>query len=238
MIEINSKEQVLRMGDLSSPVPRQPDFVITVRYLRAQGTGDVISVGVELTDPTRNLSETRRYTVQTELLTALDIHKGVISLEKLEELESISQLSAAYGRALSILAYGANSAQALTLKLRQRGFDAEIAQAAVSMLKERGYLREQTDALREAERCLAKGWGQKRIELYLHQRGYSKQDAALAIEELGDLDEVSRCAQMAERKSVAKPADAKEKQKLIAYLIRQGYGMDVIRAAFDEAWNE
>lgn len=238
MIELNSKEQVLPMEDLPALVHVGDPFVITVRYLRAQNTGETICVGVELTDSTRNLSETRRYTVQTELLNGLDIHRGVISREKLEELEHVSRLSAAYARALSILAYGANSAHALALKLRQRGFDAAIAQAAIDLLRDRGYLREQKDALREAERCLAKGWGQKRIELYLRQRGYSTQDAASAMEELGEIDEVARCTQIAVRKSPVPPADAKEKQKLIAYLIRQGYGMSVIRTSFEEAWQE
>ncbi len=238
MIELNSKEQVLPIEDLPLPVRSGDPFVISVRYLRAQSTGETICVGVELTDSTRNLSETRRYTVQTELLNGLDIHRGVISREKLEELEHISRLSAAYARALTILAYGANSAHALTLKLRQRGFDATIAQAAIALLRDRGYLREQKDALREAERCLAKGWGQKRIELYLRQRGYSSQDAACAMEELGEVDEVARCTQMAVRKSPIPPTDAKEKQKLIAYLIRQGYSMSVIRSALDDAWQE
>ena len=238
MIEINTKEQVLRMGDLSAPGQKSDPFVITVRYLRAQSTGETICVGVELTDSIRNLSETRRYTVQTELLNGLNIHKGTISREKLEELEHASRLSAAYARALSILAYGANSAYALSLKLRQRGFDATIADAAIALLRDRGYLREQSDALREAERCLTKGWGQKRSEMYLRQRGYSSDDTVYALQELGEVDEVSRCAQMARRKTHMPPADAKEKQKLIAYLIRQGYSMSVIRASLDEAWQE
>ena len=238
MIEINSKDQVLRMGDLSSPPRASDGFIITVRYLRAQNTGDTICIGVELSDPMRNLSETRRYLVLTEFLNKLGLSKGVISREKLEELERASSLSAAYGRALSILAYGANSAYALTLKLRQRGFDAEMADATVALLRERGYLREQKDARREAERCLSKGWGQKRIELYLRQRGYQNEDIRCALEELGEIDEVARCAQVAARKSATPPADAKEKQKLIAYLIRQGYSMSVIRTAFDEAWEQ
>ena len=102
MIEINTKEQVLRMGDLSAPGQKSDPFVITVRYLRAQSTGETICVGVELTDSIRNLSETRRYTVQTELLNGLNIHKGTISREKLDELEHASRLSAAYARALSL----------------------------------------------------------------------------------------------------------------------------------------
>ena len=238
MIEINSKEQVLRMGDLSSPMQPNDNFIITVRYLRAQNTGEAITVGVELADTLRNLTEARRYTLQTELVGALGLHRGVISREKLDEVEQAAMVSAAYTRALTILAYGANSAQALILKLRQRGFDGETAAQAVELVCERGYLCEESDAKREAERCLAKGWGRRRIEAYLRQRGYTKEAAKLAMEELEDTDEEERCAEVARRKSHASPADEKEKQKLIAYLIRQGYDMTTIRHALPLAWEE
>lgn len=238
MIEINNKEQVIRMDDLSSPSVTDAPFVISVRYLRAQSTGEAITVGVELTDTLRNLTEVRRYTVLTELLGALCVRRGIISREKLEEIEQAAQLSAAYTRALTILAYGANSAQALVLKLRQRGFDTSTAERAVSLLSSRGYLREESDAGREAERCLAKGWGRRRIGVYLRQRGYSNEAAQHALDELGDVDDEARCAAVARRKSAAPPQDTKEKQKLIAYLIRQGYDMTTIRHALDIAWEE
>lgn len=238
MIEINSKEQVLRMGDLSSPILQNDNFIITVRYLRAQSTGEAITVGIDLTDTLRNLTEARRYSLQTELFSNLDLHRGVISREKLDEVEAAAQVSAAYTRALTILAYGANSAQALTLKLRQRGFDAEVAATAVSLLCQRGYLREESDAQREAERCLAKGWGRRRIEAYLRQRGYAKEAADLAMEEFEESDECERCTIVARRKCRSSPADEKEKQRLIAYLIRQGYDMTTIRRVLDMAWDE
>lgn len=238
MIEIQSKEQVLRMGDLSAPILQNDPFIITVRYLRAQSTGEAITVGIELTDTLRNLTEVRRYSLQTELFSALSLRRGVISREKLEEVEAAAQVSAAYTRALTILAYGANSAQALTLKLRQRGFDGEVAKNAVSLLCERGYLREDNDARREAERCLAKGWGRRRIESYLRQRGYAKEATLVAMEALDDTDEGERCAAVARHKSRTHPTDEKEKQKLIAYLIRQGYDMTTIRHALSIAWEE
>lgn len=238
MIEINSKEQVLRMGDLSSPISQNDNFIISIRYLRAQSTGETITVGVELIDTLRNLTEVRRYSLQTELVGALNLHRGVISREKLDEVELAAKISAAYMRALTILAYGANSAQALILKLRQRGFDSEAATQAVELLRERGYLREENDAKREAERCLAKGWGRRRTEAYLRQRGYDKVAVDLAMEEWEDEDEGERCAEVARRKCRTAPADDKEKQKLIAYLIRQGYDMTTIRHALALAWEE
>ncbi len=237
MIEINSPNQLFQFGDLSSPPAIAMDrFTVTIRYLRAQNSGDSICVCVDLTDTLRNLTEVRRYNILTELLAKLDLHRGVIPREKLEEIEDAAQLSAAYTRALSILAYAANSPYALTLKLRRRGFDAEMAEQAVAMLLEKGYLKEEDDAQREALRCLTKGWGCRRIESYLRQRGYSADVTRVAMEHLIDVDDALRCADVALRKSPAPPADPKEKQKLIAYLLRQGYDMTDIRKALATAW--
>ena len=122
------------------------------------------------------------------------------------------------------------------LKLRQRGFDAELANQAVNMLLEKGYLKEEDDAQREALRCLTKGWGCRRIESYLRQRGYSADVTRIAMENLCDIDDSIRCVDEALRKSPIAPSSEKEKQKLIAYLLRQGYDMSDIRKALSMAW--
>lgn len=237
MIEINTIDQLFQLGDLASPPAIAMDrFTVTVRYLRAQNGGETVCICVDLTDTLRNLTEVRRYNVLTELLSGLDLRRGVIPREKLEEIEQAAQLSAAYARALSILAYAANSPHALTLKLRRRGFEAEMAEQAVAMLLSKGYIKEESDAQREVLRCLDKGWGRRRIESYLRQRGYSAEVARIAIDELGDIDDAERCTDAAMKKSPAPPADEKEKQKLIAYLLRQGYDMSDIRYALASAW--
>lgn len=239
MIEINTPEQLFQLGDLSSPPAIAMDrFTVTVRYLRAQNNGESVCICVDLTDTLRNLTEVRRYNVLTELLSKLDVRRGLIPSEKLDEIEEASQLSAAYTRALSILAYAANSPHALILKLRRRGFDAEMAEKAVAMLLEKGYLKEADDAQREALRCLNKGWGCRRVESYLRQRGYSADVTRIAMENLSDIDDTIRCVDMALRKSPTPPADEKERQKLIAYLLRQGYDMSDIRKALLTAWEQ
>ena len=58
------------------------------------------------------------------------------------------------------------------------------------------------------------------------------------MEALDDTDEGERCATVARHKSRTHPTDEKEKQKLIAYLIRQGYDMTTIRHALGIAWEE
>lgn len=240
MIEINKTTDVaaLLQGTSPAPLDAESGFTIAVRYLRASTSGDTVCIGVELADKSRNLSESRRYTVHTTLLPSLDVRRGVISRDKLGEIEQTATLSAAWQRGLSILAYGANSAQALTLKLRQRGFDGETATRAVELIRAQGYLHEDSDAAREAERSLAKGWGLRRIEQHLRQRGYDAEAIASALEALGDEDFEARCRAVARKYHAAPPEDAKEKQKIVAYLLRYGYDMSEIRHALETAWEE
>lgn len=239
MIEINSVSDVSKavdgQKDHASPAPA---FVITVRYIRAQSSGDAVWIGVELCDKERNLSESRRYRVQTALLASLNVRRGPISEQKLIEIEQAATLSAAWQRALSILAYGANSARSLSLKLRQRGFDAEVTERAVELVRAQGYLHEDDDALREAERSLAKGWGLRRIGQHLRQRGYATEAVDAALEALSDEDFYKRCCCAARKYHRAPPEDAKQKQKIVAYLLRYGYDMSEIRHALDSAWED
>lgn len=239
MIEINSVSDVSKAMDgqkeNASPAPA---FTVTVRYIRAQSSGDAVWIGVEMCDKERNLSESRRYRVQTALLASLNVRRGPISEQKLIEIEQAATLSAAWQRALSILAYGANSARSLSLKLRQRGFDAEVTERAVELVRAQGYLHEDDDALREAERALAKGWGVRRIGQHLRQRGYATEAVDAALESLSDEDFYERCCCAARKYHRVPPTDANQKQKIVAYLLRYGYDMSEIRHALDSAWED
>lgn len=242
MIEINDINDITLA--LRGTPPRahadaeKNEFTITVQYFRAQNAGETICIGVELADKVRNLSELRRYTVQTTLFSDLSLSRGVITAEKLSEIEHVASLSAAWQKGLNILAYGSNSAQALTLKLRQRGFDANTATRAVDLIRAQGYLQEDSDARREAERCLNKGWGLRRIGQHLRQRGYENDAITNALASLGNEDFDERCCFVARKYHATPPEDAKQRQKIIAYLLRYGYDMNTIRHALDHAWVE
>lgn len=242
MIEIKSANDISRviLGDRTdaTSVGATSALTITVRYLRAQNDGDTIAIGVELADKSRNLTESRRYVVRTSLFSALDLHRGTISQDKLAEIEAVASLSAAWQRGLSILAYGANSAHALTIKLRQRGFDTQTVTRAVELIRAQGYLHEDSDARREAERSLSKGWGLRRIGQYLRQRGYDAEAVNAALESLSNEDFDERCCIAARKYCHTPPTDAKQKQKIVAYLLRYGYDMSEVRHALSTAWED
>ena len=211
---------------------------IRVAYLRASQNGDAVCVGVELADPARQLRESKRLLVRTELFGELSLSVGQIDTEALDALEDAALLSQAIGRGIAMLACGANSERMLGQKLRSKGFSAQLSQRAAAYLSARGYLREQADACRVAQQAFAKGWGLRRIVAHLREKGY---DAA-AVEEakaaLAEEDFEAACAAVARRKCKNPPADAKEKQKLVAFLMRYGYEGSEIRAAMGTAWDD
>ena len=126
----------------------------------------------------------------------------------------------------------------MTIKLRQRGFDAETVTQAVELIRAQGYLHEDSDAKREAERSLSKGWGLRRIGQYLRQRGYDTDAIQGALDSLCDEDFDERCCIAARKYCHMPPTDAKQKQKIVAYLLRYGYDMSEIRHALETAWTD
>lgn len=219
----------------SEPFEVQPAFTsedgltICVQWLRAKGDGELIGVGVELRNDAKGLREQRRYTLCTELFGSMSLRRGPISREQLEQLEQAAQLSDAIRRGASILACGANSARVLEQKLRQRGIKGESARQAVEWLYAHGYLREAQDAERELEACLRKQWGPRRILTHLRSRGYTSEAIEQAQDQLADVDFSARCAALARSRTGGRSLDVKEKQRLIAFLLRYGYDMDDVR---------
>ncbi len=224
-----------RLPDDTVPVG---DLHIYIRSLCAKDAGERLCVTVELIDEVRDLSEKRTLVLLTSLSDTLQLRTGEISQEALCELEQAEQLSLAVGRGVSILACGTNSRRMLQQKLRSRGFGDDISHRAAEILAEKGYIRENEDVCREAERAARKGWGARRIEQHLRMRGYLSGAVREAMEQFDPADFDDRCAEVAARYMANPPADAAERKKLTAFLIRYGYEMSQIRYAMKNAWTD
>ena len=132
----------------------------------------------------------------------------------------------------ALRAVGANGLSPLQLKERllRRGIERKTAEAVLLELLERGYLMESEGALREAEKGLAKGWGNRRILMDVRAKGYGE-EALLAVqnrlkEEGGD----GRLRALLRRRHIQKmPEDGAEKRRLLASLVRYGYTLSEIK---------
>lgn len=161
---------------------------------------------------------------------------GEINAEALAFLRREAALCKALDMGLHSLAAGSASRVSLTRKLRAKGTEKEIAEAAVEELDARGYLREADGALREAEKGLAKLWGDRRILADLRAKGYSDEALAEVRERLAEEDSVARCRRLLQKGRLlpngnGPGGDRRAAEKLIAALMRRGYDADEIRAA-------
>lgn len=176
----------------------------------------------------------------------LDIRRGVIGEEFFDRILEASRICEAVRRGAGMLSYGAQSCRALEMKLRRAGFPQECAARAVETLCGEGYIDERRDALREAERALARGWGKRRVLSHLYGRGYRDEALSGAGEYLDGMDFSVSCREVILKKypqllagrntERAKTAEAaaklrREREKCVAALMRLGFSSSDIRDA-------
>lgn len=176
--------------------------------------------------------EKRKVILLARQYAELRIHKGEIDRESAEELLLEGEVCAAVKRGMKILGYGACSEKNMALKLRSKGFDKDISLRASKYLLELGYINEGEDAVREAERCLKKYWGIKRIAAVLYEKGYSESAVRLAISELEEYDFTELCVALIEKRFGEIPDGREEQRKLFASLVRYGHTPSDIKKAF------
>ncbi|MBO5305470.1 MAG: regulatory protein RecX [Clostridia bacterium] len=154
-----------------------------------------------------------------------------ITEENVYEIMSADEQYRAIKKAFELLSFGRNSVKILTDKLRHRGFSDEVAAYAAEYMQRNGYLKENSDAEREAECCVEKLWGKKRIMMHLHEKGYSGEAFEAAMAYLETVDFVDLCVKLIRQKYRTLPKDEKERQRVISGLVRHGYSFSEIKDA-------
>ncbi len=202
---------------------------VVIRSIARVENEPYLSLTVEISSDGRR--EKRVLVIPDKLYLELKLKKGEIDTEMFDRIEAESKVCAAYRRGTSILGYGANSERALARKLIQKGFDKESAQAAAAALKSEGCINEERDAEREAEACLRKCWGERRILAKLYEKGYSDEAVSAVRSMLDEVDFPELCAELIKKRYRPFPADKKEREKAVASLMRYGYTLSQIRQA-------
>lgn len=194
-------------------------------------SGKEVYLTVDMRDGVKH--ETRSFTIPRAIFEGLGLPTppAEITTENVYELLEADEQYRAIKKAFDILAYGRNSVKTLVDKLRHRGFSDEVAAFAAEYMQKNGYLKETGDAEREAECCVEKLWGKKRIMMHLHQKGYDGEAFAAAMAYLGTVDFVEQCVKLIRQKYRTLPKDEQERQKVIAGLVRQGYTFSEIKDA-------
>lgn len=160
--------------------------------------------------------------------------KAEISQQKFDEIKEFVILEEAKFTACQYTGFKARTKKELEKKMLEK-YSEEITAETIEFMEKYGYINDREFALDYAkEKSHLNGWGKRKIVYQLSLKGISRKDIDNMLES-GILEENSRLMQLINKKLKGKKEiDAKEKQKLFAFLARKGYGYDEINSAFSE----
>jgi len=140
-----------------------------------------------------------------------------------------------YERALGLLSFRARSAKELEKRLRDKGEPVADVERVIARLSANGLLDDARFAESRARvGIVGKARSRRRIEQDLAQRGVAREIAGEAVrrvlaEEGTDETAVAERAARKKLRSLTRLDPAVRRQKLYAYLARQGHAADVVR---------
>lgn len=205
-------------------------MTVTILSLSARGA-ESVAVTFEL----RCGEQTQResFLLSPAQVADLGLCRGESNQACYDAVSTCARIYEAKKRGVILLGYGGCSEQALCRKLVAKGISREIAHMAVAELVSEGYVDPTADALREAERCVAKEWGKRRIVATLRAKGYADEAIRAAMYALEDaeVDFVALCAERIQKQVGVVPSEPAARQKLFASLERYGFSSAEIREA-------
>lgn len=171
------------------------------------------------------------YPMLCKYVSELQLSRGFADEYLVEKIQEYSEISCAYFKACRLLGYSACSIAGLRRKLREKGFSAEASHIAVNMVCDMGLIDEEAFATREAELCLDKYWGERRIISKLREKGFG----AAAISSVSDFllfyDFNKRCLHTARKRFGKKPLGREDFSRAYGCLARLGYSGSQINYA-------
>jgi regulatory protein len=177
--------------------------------------------------------------VTADALAATKARIGVVVDDRLAaQLHEANELTAAYDRALDLLAFRARSARELQRRLVQKGVTAERADRVIAKLKDVGLIDDADFARQLARSKAARGASRRRLHQELFKRGVSRDVADEAVDtvlEEENVDEVAVAERVARKRLPAlAAADAPtRRRRLYAFLARRGHDSETIREVMD-----
>ena len=156
-----------------------------------------------------------------------------LGADKFEALEFAEACSGAAIKAVSLLAYGDNTAKKLSDKLRQKGFSRDAAAEAVRFCVEKRYIDEEDQLKRMMELlCERKKYGLRRIRQEVWQKGFSEEVLKAHFEEnAAELDFDAAVFERVKRLGRDAFSAPEKKKKQVSSLLRYGFSMDEINGA-------
>ncbi len=200
------------------------------------------------------LSDERTFTLSASLLADLGATRNGAALDgaaldgaALSKLENEAEVLRVMDRAVASLSRGRRTRRELEQRLRRvkpgmLAPDVATVVVALDRLVESGVLCDEAVARAEASSRLRRGDAPRRVEMILQRKGIERRAAAdaVAVAVMEDeIDEDAQCRLVAEKRmrSLAKLETNVAKRRLMAFLLRRGYGSSSIRLAMAEPFD-
>jgi len=185
--------------------------------------------------------------VTADALAATKARIGVVVDDRLAaRLNEANELTAAYDRALNLLAIRARSARELQRRLVQKGVTAERADRVIAKLREAGLIDDADFARQLTRSKMSAGASRHRVHQELFKRGVPREVADEAVEQvveedgLSDAESIERIARKKWR-TLDGLDEPTRRRRLFAFLARRGFASDdvsrVVRQLAGEATN-
>jgi regulatory protein len=149
------------------------------------------------------------------------------------------ELTRARNAAYRLLTYRARSRAELSRKLEDREFDSAVIETVLADLERLGYVNDRQFAGQwAASRARLSGFGRRRIEQELRNKGVDRELIVAALAEvLGPATELETAKAVAEKKmkTLASADRETRRRRLAGFLERKGFSYDVIRDVLGEA---
>jgi regulatory protein len=175
----------------------------------------------------------------TEIALKEDLRSGQdITDDRMTSLEAINGQQRCYNAATRLLAYRPRSESEMRQRLRRRGYDSNCIEKSLAKLKEQG-LVDDTDFARfwKENRNTFRPQSRRLTRLELQRKGLEKSIIENVITELDDNDSAYRAAS-ARAKRLPRTDFQAFRRKLGEYLMRKGFGWEVINITVEKVWKE
>ena len=158
-----------------------------------------------------------------------------ISTEVYSSIEKDILIPRAKKRVLYYLKNGEKTRTEVVRKLKESFYPENVIANAVTFLENYSFIDDKryADSFVESKK---KKYSRRELEAKLYQKGVSKEEIREALGDISDADELENCIRLLRKrvKSEEMLSDPAERRKSFAYLMRKGYGYEVVEKAFRE----
>ena len=188
------------------------------------------------------LDGTFAFGVYQDVVVQFGLRKGKhLTVAEQREILAADQVHIAMATALHYLGYKPRTEREVRRKLDEKDLGA-VADRTIARLNELGYLDDASYAHAYVEARMRRGYGPRRIRMELRRRGVANAQVEQALEAVVDADDRLEAArEQAARRwpRLQKESDPRRRRKkLYDFLLRRGFGYDLIRQVTDELERE